>query len=205
MFFCDNSARNNDHTELFDCYNFLRIENGFVTSCSPLYAGLCGGDSGFDEGTRMKPTEQKAQTDFVPILAAFASSRADIRMLLVFGSRARGDYTEKSDIDIGILYENVPDLLAQGADASEIEYRTGYETDIVILNNLYNDWPEFAYNIVCEAKVLQVQTEKIWDEYRIRAYTSWFDFQDIAERSRKSLTERINNGNFGRPIHAAKN
>lgn len=153
----------------------------------------------------MKPMEQKGVIDYLPILATFASSREDIIMLLVFGSRARGDYTEKSDLDIGILYKGVPDLLVQGADASEIEYRTGYECDVAVLNNLCNDWPEFAYRIVCEAKLVYVQEESIWDEFRVQSYASWFDFQEIADRFRKSLSERINSGNFGRPLHVAKN
>jgi len=149
--------------------------------------------------------EHTSPADFIPVLESFAREREDIRMLLVFGSRSRGDSTEKSDLDIGILYSEVPDLLVQGADSSEIEYRTGFETDVIILNNLYNDWPEFAYTIVCEATLVYAEKPVIWNEYRIRSYTSWFDFQYVVEQSRKKLLERIDNGMYGRPILATKN
>ncbi|MEP1077537.1 nucleotidyltransferase domain-containing protein [Leptolyngbya sp. PL-A3] len=50
------------------------------------------------------------------------------------GSRARGNYTPKSDVDLGIYYqpENLPDLLALNHLASELDdsHRTNLITPI---------------------------------------------------------------------------
>ncbi|MEZ4338330.1 MAG: nucleotidyltransferase domain-containing protein [Sandaracinaceae bacterium] len=58
------------------------------------------------------------------------AGRDDLRLVLAFGSRARGDATDTSDLDLAVSAPSV-DLLALAAELSE---RLGVEVDVVDLD-----------------------------------------------------------------------
>jgi predicted nucleotidyltransferase len=62
----------------------------------------------------------------------FLRGRADIRLTIVFGSRARGTATPASDVDVAVRAPGV-DLLELAADLSRA---TGHEVDVVPLEDV---------------------------------------------------------------------
>ena len=61
----------------------------------------------------------------------FLRGRTDVRLAIVFGSRARGTATPSSDVDVGVHAPDV-DLLRLAADLSRA---TGHEVDVVALED----------------------------------------------------------------------
>src|SRR5262245_7886724 len=59
-------------------------------------------------------------------------SRTDVRLAVVFGSRARGTATPASDVDVGVHAPGI-DLLALASDLSR---GTGLEVDVVALDDV---------------------------------------------------------------------
>jgi predicted nucleotidyltransferase len=68
----------------------------------------------------------------IPAIRQFLRGRTDVRLAVVFGSRARGRATSASDVDVALRAPGV-DLLALAADLSRI---TGHEVDVVDLEGL---------------------------------------------------------------------
>lgn len=57
------------------------------------------------------------------------SSRAELRLAVLFGSRARGDARADSDLDVAILGDGIDTLRL----ASDLSRELGYEVDVVSL------------------------------------------------------------------------
>jgi predicted nucleotidyltransferase len=64
-------------------------------------------------------------------LAGFAASDARIVALYLFGSRARGDATERSDVDVGILFRQEVALREVVLLEDALEQRLGLPVDMV--------------------------------------------------------------------------
>lgn len=143
-------------------------------------------------------------SELIGLLSPFFASRDDIRFACVFGSRARGDNNDTSDLDVGIMYRDVPDLMTQGGDVSSIEGITGLEVDVTVLNGLPSLRPELSYRIACDAVLVHARDIDEFYEFKTRSWTAWFDFAPIADAAERNMRERIANGTFGRPIYAQK-
>jgi predicted nucleotidyltransferase len=148
--------------------------------------------------------QQPSLMNIIENLSPFFASRDDIRFACIFGSRARGDNQEKSDLDVGIMYRYVPDLMTQGGDVSSIEEITGLEVDITVLNGLPSLRPELAYHLACDAVLVYAREIDDFYEFKTRSWTAWFDFSPIAEAAECHMRARIVNGTYGRPIYAKK-
>ena len=64
-------------------------------------------------------------------LAGFAASDARIVALYLFGSRARGEATERSDVDVGILFRQEVALREVVLLEDALEQRLGLHVDVV--------------------------------------------------------------------------
>jgi predicted nucleotidyltransferase len=64
-------------------------------------------------------------------LASFAASNPRIVALYLFGSRARGEATERSDVDIGILFRQAVALRDVLLLEDDLEQRLGLPVDVV--------------------------------------------------------------------------
>jgi predicted nucleotidyltransferase len=62
----------------------------------------------------------------------FLRARTDVRLAIVFGSRARGTATSASDVDVAVRAPGV-DLMGLAADLSRV---TGHEVDVVALEDV---------------------------------------------------------------------
>lgn len=134
--------------------------------------------------------------------ARFLSIDENIRFAFLFGSRARGDYRPGSDIDIGIYYERVPDLLKLGGDIVSLQELTGLKADVVELKSLPYRKPEFAHAIAKDAVPIFMREQDEYYAFITGCHVAYFDFAPVLERSRQLMRERIRSGAFGRPRYA---
>lgn len=140
--------------------------------------------------------------DLLAAVKTVLGARSDVRLALVFGSRARGDARPDSDLDVAALFDADPDLLELGGLVSELESATGLEVDLVELRNLPSREPYLAYLIAAEGVAAFERAPGAFADYKTQACIRWFDIQDFHERQMLLMRERIEAGSFGRPTDA---
>lgn len=67
-------------------------------------------------------------------IASFFSGRSDILLVFVFGSTASGKTTRQSDVDLALLFSDVPDVFVINELRDELAGRLKKEVDIAVLN-----------------------------------------------------------------------
>jgi predicted nucleotidyltransferase len=140
--------------------------------------------------------------DTLGILQAYFSDKSGIDLVILFGSRARRTASPASDIDIGVLYRDEPDILEIGATIEELGVLFGKKVDLVGLRGLEVSDPRLAYEIASEGIVVSAADEASFPAFKTRAFLAYFDIQPFLEKARAELDSRIDADNFGRPIHA---
>ena len=71
----------------------------------------------------------------VRILKGFLKGRGQILLVFVFGSFATRRITSHSDIDIGILFETLPDVYETNRLRDELTGLLNRDADVIVLNN----------------------------------------------------------------------
>ena len=92
-----------------------------------------------------------------PILVEFGQRHASIQKLEIFGSRATGEATPDSDLDVLVTFdENIPsgfDYMTFFTDLNEeLEQLIGRRVDLVDRGSL--DQGVFSYNVMRQAKAV---------------------------------------------------
>lgn len=140
--------------------------------------------------------------DLCAAVKAVFLPRPDVRLVVVFGSRARGDARPDSDLDVAALFDSEPALPELGGLVSELESATGLKVDLVELRGLSAREPYLAYLIAAEGVLALERTPGAFVDYKTDACIRWFDIQDFHERQMLLMCERIEAGTFGRPTDA---
>jgi predicted nucleotidyltransferase len=106
-----------------------------------------------------------------------------IQIAYLYGSYAKGNQTEFSDIDIGIVLEREfkETSLYFAKLASKIEKTFNYKIniDLVILNNAT---PRFLYQVIKNRKVFYFKDETFKDEFELKVLNSYFDIKPLLDK-----------------------
>ncbi len=119
-------------------------------------------------------------------LAAIARSTAGLDLLIVFGSRARGDARPDSDWDIGYLADetaDVPGLLARLVEA--------LDNDRVDLVDLRSAGGLLRYRAAREGRLAYEAAGDLFDRYRLDAARFWCDNAPLFERGYDDVLESL--------------
>lgn len=119
-------------------------------------------------------------------LAATARSVAGVDLLIVFGSRARGDARPDSDWDIGYLANetaDVPGLLARLVEA--------LDNDRVDLVDLRSAGGLLRYRAAREGRLAYEAAADLFDRYRLDAARFWCDNAPLFERGYDGVLESL--------------
>ena len=119
-------------------------------------------------------------------LAATARSTAGLDLLIVFGSRARGDARPDSDWDIGYLANetaDVPGLLARLVEA--------LDNDRVDLVDLRSAGGLLRYRAAREGRLAYEGAADLFDRYRLDAACFWCDNAPLFERGYDDVLESL--------------
>ena len=119
-----------------------------------------------------------------------------IAFAYLFGSAAEDKIRFGSDLDIGVYFEQMPELLTIGTIVNELEKTAGFNVDLVLLNHLYEDNPKLAYSVLSKGKLLFCFDEKLLTGYKEKTYLRYLDIKPVIDLFAGKLEERIKNKKF---------
>lgn len=129
------------------------------------------------------------------LLEDYFSKREDVGFVCLFGSFVSSERFR--DIDIGVFFNPVPDLIRFGSMQSEVHQLVGYKVDLVILNDLYKKKPDFAYQIVTDGELLMSNDRDGYVQYKSKAWGYYFDTAYLREKVNAAFSRRMKSSKFG--------
>lgn len=94
---------------------------------------------------------------FLRDLLTYCSTNNSIRKVVLYGSRARGDFSSKSDIDLALYTPDISHSEQNLIEDRILQIPTYLKVDIVFMNRLKNE--QLIRNIEREGVVLYEQEE----------------------------------------------
>jgi len=122
-------------------------------------------------------------------LSALVAASPELRLLLLFGSRARGDASTSSDWDFGYLAKEGfdPDELL----ADLIERLNSERLDLVDLQRANG---LLRYRAAAEGKLLYEATPGELERFWLDAVSFWYDAEPVLLAGYEDVLERIERG-----------
>ena len=123
-----------------------------------------------------------------PALLPFAESTAypGLRLLVLFGSRARGEAGAAADWDFGYLATDDfrPDLLLA-------DLMRAVESDRIDLADLARAGGQLRYRVARDGRIVFESTAGLFERFWIEAVSFWCDAGPVLERAYAGVLERI--------------
>jgi predicted nucleotidyltransferase len=120
------------------------------------------------------------------------ADRAGLRLVVLFGSLARGQALPTSDADIGILGGEFWDQLAAGAAIGSLLGREAHVVDLAAGSDV------LRYEIARDGVPLHQADAVVWPRFRAEAIVRYLDFQPVlaicAEGARARLRREARRG-----------
>ena len=126
----------------------------------------------------------------------------NIVFALVFGSQANGQVNQLSDVDIGIFTKDDIPLLRLGRIISALEKVCGKAVDLVVLNDLYERKPNFAFQVISSAKLLFAKDEDLFVDFKKNVFLYYLDAKPLIDMVKAGMNKRIETGAFGERNYA---
>ena len=114
-----------------------------------------------------------------------AAPLSSIRLLVLFGSTARGSDTSHSDVDVGVILENVS---SRGEVETALGRAADRPIDIVDLNDAP---PQLRFEVARDGRVLIERVPYAWADFRARAMLDWWDWAPTARMFHAAAIERL--------------
>lgn len=116
------------------------------------------------------------EASVIPVekLAAVGARHPELSLLLLFGSRARGDAREDSDWDLGYLAE-----VGMDPDALLLDLVDAVGTDRVDLADLSRAGAQIAFRAASEGRLLYEAAPGLFDRFWFGAVDFWCDVEPI--------------------------
>jgi uncharacterized protein len=123
-----------------------------------------------------------------------ARVRPELKLAVLFGSRARGDARSGSDADLGILLDPYSAALRFQVEA-ELGRAAGVPVDIILLDGAP---PLLRFEIAREGVLLFQREDHLWTNFKAKAMVDWWDWAPIhrmiAAGVIRRLRERVADG-----------
>lgn len=116
---------------------------------------------------------------------------SDCIYVLLFGSRARGDVKDYSDVDIAVKFSDPENSIDKALDLmSSIEEELGVSVDVVPLN--ISD-TIIKYEAYCQGILLFCKDYRRYMDDYVNAIDEYLDFEAIFNRFYKEIVKEIRN------------
>lgn len=119
---------------------------------------------------------------------ALARAPDEVLAGYLFGSLARGDAREDSDVDVGVLLARVPSTLEErfGLE-SRLEERLGRPVQLVVLNGAP---PDLVHRVLRDGRLVLERDRGARVRFEVAARNAYFDVQPILARYRAERAGR---------------
>ena len=122
----------------------------------------------------------------IAALRSVAVRQRGLSVLLLFGSRARGDASEHADWDFGYLSDSAVDPLALSAALAAV-----VGSDRVDLVDLSRASGLLRFRAARDGVVVHEAVPGTFDEFRFEAARFWFDAEPVLRRGYDDILERL--------------
>ena len=123
-----------------------------------------------------------------------AASCPELKLVVLFGSTARGKARPKSDVDLGILLDPYSPELRFRVEA-ELGRAAGRPVDVILLDDAP---PLLRFEIAREGVLLFQREDRLWTNFKTRAMVDWWDWAPthrmIAAGVVRRLREKVAHG-----------
>jgi predicted nucleotidyltransferase len=119
-------------------------------------------------------------------LAGIASAN-QLRLIVLFGSAARGVMHGESDIDLGVLVEKKLTTSRRIALWSQLSRLFSQDVDLSVLNHID---PAVAFQIASEGVVLFEDEPDTWENWKSYAIRQYWDTEKFRTDLKKYVAER---------------
>ena len=116
-----------------------------------------------------------------------------IKMILLFGSRAQGNSRQDSDLDLGILFTDVPLELAP-IISDLITIFKNYSIDLAVLN--HSD-PVLKFEIIANYKILYCSDPEIFINFYLNTIKQYNDVQKLLKLEKIYLDNLVGGARSG--------
>jgi hypothetical protein len=124
----------------------------------------------------------------VEALRRVLTARADVRVVYLFGSFARGDARAGSDLDVGVVFSLVPPPGDLDGLATALEAAAGRRVDLVVLNDAP---PLLAHEAIRDGRRLVCVDEDERVRFETRAIAKYLDTAHLRQIQRDYLREWV--------------
>lgn len=121
-----------------------------------------------------------------PGLAMLAGKQPGLRVLLLFGSRARGDAHEYSDWDFGYLA--TPNLETAGLLAGLVEALGSDRVDLVDLDRASG---LLRFRAACDGVLIHETEPGAADRFRVEAARFWHDVEPVLQPAYERYLQQV--------------
>ena len=119
-------------------------------------------------------------------LASIGARHSNLRLLLLFGSRARGDAREQSDWDLGYLADEGFD-----ADALLLDLVNALATDRTDLVDLARAGAQIRFRAARDGRVLYEAAPGLFSKFWIEAVDFWCDAAPLLQAGYAQVLARL--------------
>lgn len=119
-------------------------------------------------------------------MQAALTDMPDVRLAVLFGSRAIGKGSASSDVDIGVAGDG--SKLDLAALAVRLERHVRCRVDLVVLDDAP---PLLRFEIARDGRPLVEREPHAWADFKARAMIDWWDWQPTHAIVRRVLAERL--------------
>jgi hypothetical protein len=119
------------------------------------------------------------------VKAALTPLPLGVVAVYLFGSVARGEATEESDVDLGLLYETVPSSSYRGQPyllQAELAQRLGREVEVVVLNTAPVD---LVHRVLRDGVLLFDTDRRARIAFEVKSRNEYFDLLPTLNRYRR--------------------
>lgn len=134
-----------------------------------------------------KKSDRPSDLKLPKSLKSFFEERRDILLVFVFGSFVHNRLRPSSDLDIGVLFEAVPEIGMVGALAEELSSTFRREVDLVVLNHAS---PVLRMQMLKHGMSIYSRSKKHFHRF----FTDTVNQYDDLKRIRKNCEESILRG-----------
>lgn len=123
-------------------------------------------------------------------LAAYCTKKTEVLAVYLFGSQARGDFRESSDIDLGFLFSESPSLDDHAKILTDLQSLLASDKiDIAILNDAS---PQLKFDAVSEGQLLYKNiSEDDLNQFELHIIREYFDTEPFRRVQDLYLREKI--------------